>query len=520
MKQRPNVLWIMTDQHHAGCVGYNGHPDVKTPALDRLAGRSVNFTNAFANNPICAPSRVCFMTGRYIKNHRRAGNDNFLHGDDGHAATLAAACRQRGYQTAVVGKSHMVPAWDAAMFEHVRYTDIFDACPSDPRTCHYFDYLCNKGLGDFLEDSEAIAGNEAALDGSRPSVLKYEDTNEHYTGNETLAFLQGRDRRRPFFLQMSFYRPHSPILPAQEFFDLYDPDKLTLPPSAGEFLSGNFKTKHTTQARILGDGLRYPLAADEKTLRRCLASYYGLITAIDGEIGRALDFLEREGELDNTIVLFTADHGDFAGEHGLFHKNLGIYDAVQRIPFLLSWPGGPGGIRDDRLVESVDWFPTVCDLCDVPPPGPLDGQSLIAGGTLTTPAKEAVFCEWCNFVPAGRISSIRTGRYRLNYSAATSEGELYDHQTDPGETRNLYADPAHSETKTALLERLLAFNMTYGLMTDPATDSASFAVLNDTPARRIWRGAAYWSDLEADRANRPTWPPPGASPYGTDQVIP
>ena len=204
---RPNVLWLMSDQHNARCTGYAGHPDVKTPALDRIAGRGVTFANAFCNNPICAPSRISFMTGQYCHTHRLFGNDNrWVQAPNPNS--LSAVCQRHGYQTALVGKSHMVPAWDHASFEHIRYTDLIDADISDPRTNHYFAYLAERGLADCYGEGSAKPGQRNADDGSTPALLPYEHSIEHFTGEHALGFLHTRDESRPFFMHLSFQRPH------------------------------------------------------------------------------------------------------------------------------------------------------------------------------------------------------------------------------------------------------------------------------------------------------------------------
>ena len=162
--KRQNVLWLMSDQHNAGCTAYAEHPDVKTPNLDRIARRAVTFTNAFCNNPICAPSRISFITGQYCHTHRMFGNDNRWMRTP-NPTSLASVFQRHGYQTALIGKSHMVPAWDHASFEHIRYTDLIDADISDPRTNHYFAYLDELGLADFFGEGTAKPGQGDVDDG-------------------------------------------------------------------------------------------------------------------------------------------------------------------------------------------------------------------------------------------------------------------------------------------------------------------------------------------------------------------
>lgn len=506
MSKRPNVLWLMSDQHNASCTGYAGHPDVRTPNLDRIAADGVDFTRGYANNPICSPSRLCFMTGQYLHTHRMFGND---HADYPHGNPDSLAClfRRYGYQTGLFGKSHMIRRWDEDGFEKIRYTDLCDATAADPLTVHYFQYLHDRGLADSYEEGSPKPGQEYMDNGSGPSRLPYEHSIEHYTGNTTLEFLRERDASRPFFIHMSFQRPHAPIAPAQEFYDMYDPDRLTLPDSAIDWFERRFEGKPDHLRDRLLRGCSYPLAADQPTLRRCLASYYGLISAIDREIGRVIEHLEASGELDNTIIFYTADHGDFAGEHGLFHKNFGIYESIQRIPFLLKWPGGPQGVKCDRLVESIDFYPTLCELCDIPLPEGRDGQSLTAlydGKTV----KDAVYCEWENFAPVpARISALRTNDFRLVFYSDSGDGELYDHRRDPGEIDNLWNAPEYADIKTDLLGRLLAFSMKYRAETDVTSDRKLGERERNCPARLVHKHRVYWSDLEKVYHTPGAWPP-------------
>ena len=137
MTKRPNVLWLMSDQHNANCMSLMGHPNVRTPNLDRIAARGVAFSNGFANNPICSPSRICFMTGQYAHTHQMYGNDHAEYPEP-NPETLTCRFRRHGYQTALFGKSHMVRRWDEDGFERIAYTDLCDATRDDPLTCHYF----------------------------------------------------------------------------------------------------------------------------------------------------------------------------------------------------------------------------------------------------------------------------------------------------------------------------------------------------------------------------------------------
>jgi len=505
---RKNILWLMSDQHNASCCGYRGHPLVKTPNLDSIAARGVDFENGFANSPHCAPSRISFITGQYNHTHGMYGSYH-SNWTEPNSATLPCQLRRYGYQTAMVGKAHMARCFDDEGFEFTRYTDLGDAMPQDPRTSHYFNYLCENGLDDFYEEGKPRKGMEYTMDGSKPAKLPYEHSIEHYTGNQALEFLKNRDKERPFFMQMSFQRPHAPIAPAAEYFDMYNPDDVILPDNACDFYENRFKSKPDIIKKKVENGCAYPMADFNKNrLKRVLASYYALITCIDMEIGRVKDYLEESGELENTIIFYTADHGDFAGEHGLFHKNLGIYDSIQRIPFLWSWAGAPQGVKRQQLVESVDVYPTICELCGVPLPSGIEGRSLVPiVMDKNAPGKDEVFCEYDHAGNLGFVSAIRTERFRLVYYASHKTGELYDHKNDSGETENLYNDPGYLSEKSDLLQRLLGFTMNHMKKTEKVFDEEYNKLNEMLPTQLMHKGRRYWSSLQEAYFRDETRPP-------------
>lgn len=505
MKKKPNVLWLMSDQHNANCVGYRNHPNVKTPNLDKIAANGVDFTRGYANNPICSPSRICFMTGTYMHTNGMFGNEHSeyaLPNND----TLSCLFRRYGYQTGLFGKSHMVRKWDEDGFESIAYTDLADAKRGDPFTTHYFKYLDERGLADLYEEGDPKPGQQSTMDGSKPAALPYEHSIERFTGNETLRFLENRDESRPFFIHMSFQRPHAPIAPSKEHFDMYNPEDIVLPENAFDYLENRFEGKPSVIQQRVKNGCNYPLAdPDTKRLKRCLASYYALISVIDMEIGRVLDKLEQMGELENTIIFYTADHGDFAGEHGLFHKNLGIYESIQNIPFLLSWPEGPKGVKCSELTESVDLYPTLCSLCNIPLPEGREGSSLLPVALGQSKGKDAAFCEYS--MGGNRISAIRTDFYRLVYYAGSKDGELYDHRNDSGETKNLWNSMEYREVRLELIEKLLGFTMGHSVITDALYDSKIGHELRYSPVKLLHKNGRYWSGLKKAYEEKVSWPP-------------
>ena len=485
--RRPNVLWLMSDQHNASCVGYANHPNVRTPNIDRIAHDGVEFTNMFANSPICSPSRNSFITGQYVHTHRLFGN-YYANYSVPNPETVACQFRRYGYQTGLFGKSHMVGRWDADGFEVIRYTSPWSDVDDDPMTCHYFKYLDEHGLADSYESGYLRDGHEYETDGSSPSMLPYEHSVEHYIRRETVDFFTNRDPARPFFIQVSFDRPHSPVTPSKEHFDMYNPEDIALPANAIDYFENCFAGKPKFMQDMLKNGCEYPLAdANPERLKRCLASYYALITVIDSEIGHILRKLQEIDELDNTIIVYTSDHGDFAGEHGLFHKGLGIYDCIHRIPFLISWPDGPKGTKCDEIAEAVDVYPTLCELCRVPLPTDRDGLSLLPIVCDQAPGKDAAYCE---HVGGGEFSAaVRTKNHRLVYYSGNKTGELYDHQNDPGEIHNLWDNQDYVGKRMELTEKLFSFTLDY---------SKTFCDLNKySPIRlMLLSGGEFWSNLK------------------------
>jgi arylsulfatase len=492
-----NVLWLMADQWHADALACCGS-QVRTPNLDALAADGVLFERAYAVNPICGPSRASFLTGQYCHTHGLQGNTNALF--SGECPTnLGAAFRRAGWRTGLTGKAHLPRQWIEDGFEFIRYTDLCDADPADPETCHYFRHLCELGLEGWYEEGSPRPGSVGENDGSAPADLPYAHSIERFTGDETLRFLRaGAGDHRPFFVTMSFQRPHAPMRPAPEHFDRYDPDTIELPPSAVDWLERRFAGKPAWMAERL-DGSGYPWAHGEQGLRRLIASYYCLIEAIDEEIGRVIAELKDRGLYANTVICFNADHGDFNGDHGLFHKNLGIYESIQRIPFILRLPDGPRGVRRRQLIESIDMHPTLCEACGIAVPEGVEGRSLLPIVYRDEPGRDECLCEyaWRFEGRPWRFNALRTDRWRLVYHGLGHGGELYDHTSDPGEITNLWHDPAHAEIRFELLQRLFDRVNDYRSPLDMDDDRRLAHAERYLPVTRLHKQGNDWPTLKA-----------------------
>lgn len=490
--KRPNIIFFMADQHNSNSMGCAGHPNVKTPALDWIAQNGVRFTNAYCNNPICAPSRLSFVSGQYPHTHRFLGNNNF-DANDSNPNTIGALLRRYGYQTAQIGKAHMIKKWDEEAYEHIRYCDLCDADRNDPTTNHYFRYLVDHGVADMYEDGALPSSHEYNKKQSAIAALPYKHSNEHWTGQESLDFLKKRDQGRPFFLHMSFERPHPNWMPAAEHANLYNPDEIQL---AEDYIDW-WERQWQGRPAFITDFMKGAMAKfeNQEALKKALASHFALVTVIDSEIGKIIDFLSEIDELDNTVIVYSADHGDFAGDHGVINKNIGIYESIHKIPFLVKYPNSPSNITSNAIIESVDLLPTICELANVPIPEGIDGCSIIPAVEGKSNGKQFAICEWDFPEPQRRVNAIRTQRYRLVYYSHSLGGELYDHERDPYELYNLWDNPEYQKVRMELQELLFDQVNMYARKSDFDGDALKSVKERYSPTSLIHQQCAKWSKI-------------------------
>lgn len=496
MSGKANILFIMVDQINADCLSaVNSRHIVKTPNLDRLAASGVLFENAYCNNPICAPSRLSIVAGQYPHSTRLFGNRCFTL-DDANGNTIGAHFRRAGYQTALIGKGHMIKKWDDEAYEHIRYCDLCDSLPDDPLSNHYFKFLAENGVADDYEDGGLPDGHECRSRGYATAKLPYKCSNEHWTGNEAAKFLENRDEERPFLLHLSFERPHPHWMPSPEHSSMYDYKDVKLGDDAGEWFSEKWRGKPVFLAEKAGETMR---DMTEDDVRKALAAHYALITVIDEEIGKVMKVLEDNGDLENTVVVFTADHGEFAGDHGLIFKNIGIYESIQRVPFIISYPGCEKNKRNGSIIELVDVFPTLCELAGIELPEDIDGISIVPELKNKRRGKKYALCEWDYSSPQERVNSIRTERFRLTYYNYRHGGELYDHHNDPHELKNLWDEPEYKDVVFELMQKLFDEVNKYKRKTDIAADRIVAEKHKDKKAFKIHKFASTWSQVNKER---------------------
>lgn len=432
----PNILFLFCDQLNARCLSSAGHPDVSTPNLDRLAKKGVRFENAYTQSPVCTPSRVSFLSGLYPSTHGYYG----LYGrePDQSMTSMFAYYKEQGYRTGALGKLHTPRYWIEKDCQFV-----YDEFVEHPK------YLEGAGLYE-ANDNRPFNGNR----NGEPSALPLEHSCEVVLAKQTVRFLrnQGEPADRgandaPWFAWISFARPHSPLTPSEPFASMYLAETVTLPPSADESV---IETQ-PNRIRIVPGTKQAPNPGD---VEKMLAAYLGLVSQVDYGIGLILDELEASGELDNTIIVFSADHGDYAGEHGLWSKHGGISSrAITRIPMIVRLPAG--NIEDGRvnheIIEAIDVFPTICDLADMPMPDHLQGKSFASLiGENPQPVRESALTE------NAHRKALATKDWRYVANIEDQPDELYDQINDPWEISNLIDDPEYADVAHSMLRRLLS----------------------------------------------------------------
>lgn len=440
---RPNVLLMVSDDL-AATLGSYGHPLAKTPRLDTLAQRGVRFDRAYCQFPHCNPSRASFLSGLRPNTTRVTLNADDLYRNVPGVVTLPAYFRQQGYTTARSGKLfHLgVPAgiesrddpqaWDFGL-------PFKDERPYPPARESAVKVQTGKKQG--LPWQEIPRPDDELVDGE--------------FAREAIAWLERRDRSKPFFLAVGFHRPHLPFVAPAKYFDLYPFDKITLPHEPADDVD-DIPLPARNEAVS-----QYAMTATPDQRRAAIRAYLATVSYMDAQAGRVLDALERHGVADNTIVVFTGDHGWHLGEHGLWHKR-SLFEPSARVPLIIRAPGAKGnGQASASLAELVDLYPTLCDLAGLPVPAVLEGSSLRP--VLDDPrasVKSAAFTQARRGPDAknwGR--SVRTARWRCTEWDEGRNGiELYDHESDPGEFTNLATDPRYSgvlkELRALLAERL------------------------------------------------------------------
>ncbi len=400
-QKKPNVLILFSDQHNKKVMGFEGHPDVITPNLDKLAKESVVFDRAYCTTGICAPSRSSLMSGLFSRTLGLLSNGEKTKVMN-EVVSLATLFRQNNYKTYAFGKRHTSQAVDAGW--DVQQSHLCNETPGNS----YTEWVEKAGFGkEFASDWAAEFGKGSPCSsyakesipiadlGTRISVLPENRTMEAFTTSLTVQMIQQQAKsEKPFFCWATFYRPHQPYTPLKKYMDMYDASawgegwkkgsslkkpvslyepKANIPPMMQSIREGGNKVWNVNKAY-----------ADEQLWRNYIGAYYALVTEIDHCVGEIMDALNQAGIADETIVIYTSDHGDFVGNHGMVEKaaaGQNVYEDILNIPLIIRYPGNKqNGKRSGELVSLVDLYPTLVELLGLKLPElkhPLQGESMV-----------------------------------------------------------------------------------------------------------------------------------------------
>jgi arylsulfatase A-like enzyme len=471
-----NVLYITVDQWRGDCLGVAGHPVVQTPNLDRLAAEGVLFRRHFAQAAPCGPSRASLHTGQYLMNHRSVLNGTPL---DARFTNVALEARSRGYDPVLLGYT------DASPDPRVLAAD-------DPRLLTYEGVLPGfRAVVDLNEQLEPwgawlrTQGYDVPEDVARmydpispalgaPVGYRAEHSEAAFLTGELLAYVD-EQQGAPWFVHAAYIRPHPPFIAPEPYASMYNPDSVPTPVRRPTFEEEG--AVHPLLAGVVQiPGLHGP--DDEAELRQLRATYYGMMTEVDAQLGRLIDGLRERGVWDDTLVVLTSDHGEQLGDHWLTEK-LGWFDQSYHVPLIVRDPrpesdATRGRLIEDRFTENIDVMPTILEWIGVDAPVQCDGASLLTvlHGEEPSTWRSAVHWEWDFRDPTGRLTQSMFGLGIDECSLAVLRDErgkyvhftglpplFYDLEQDPHELENRADDPAYASTVLEYAQRLLSLRM-------------------------------------------------------------
>lgn len=463
--RRPNILLFCTDQQRFDTIGALGNRHIRTPNLDRLVRSGVAFRNAYCQTPICTASRASFLTGCYASSLHvnRNGNDYFP--AQFTPRLISRILKSAGYDCGLVGKFHLASAYkrvEPRLDDGYRLFEWSHAPRQDwpVEQQGYMRWLRDKGV-----DFKAEYGKRQFPDRPREYNAGIAARYHEVTWcSETAASWIRQGMRKPWFITVNTYAPHPPFQPPPEFLEKMDPPSMPLP------LWGP-KDMENQQRLLKVDFQSKPRDPNTYPSRFMKAAYYANIEFIDDSLGRILSALEATGQRDNTIIVFTSDHGETMGDHGLTQKGCRFYEGLAHVPLIFSYPAlFKSGLQSNALVELTDIVPTLLDTLGLPLPDHLHGKSLrriAAGDADAGRHRDFVRSEYHDALAmpdASHANMLRNERYKLVYYHGHPWGELYDLEKDPNEFENLWSEPKQAALKMDLTKQLFDALM---LATDP-----------------------------------------------------
>ena len=448
--KRPNILLIYTDQQRWDALGANGNAEIHTPNLDKLAKNGLNLDHYFVQNPLCMPSRVSLLSGRYPS---ALGITHMGVPVPESIVTLPQVVRNYGYVTGNMGKLHFLPhanrdhrdVHPSYGFHHLAISDE-PGCYEDAyrawvraKAPDQLEHL-SLGMPPAAETWQQVMGIPDSIvhpEREPKRAVAFPDrsdvTHSAFVADQTQAFIE-QHHKEPWLCIAGFYSPHTPWVAPQEFLDLYDPDTLSIPDYPGHL-----------------DERRSAAYYSDQELRSVKHGYYAMISEVDHYVGELVTQLERLDILDNTMIVFTSDHGEYLGDHLRYQKGYPGEDCISRVPCILQWNEG---IKDEGrtfkgIIEAVDVLPTLLECIGIPVPGAMQGESfrrLLANEPFE--GKEIALMEFHGW------KNIRTKDYRYLCESDGKEA-LYDLRTDPMQYHNVVSDSEYQDVLQDMRKRML-----------------------------------------------------------------
>ncbi len=458
-----NVLFLLSDQHRPLALSLLGEANAHTPAIDSLARSGLRFSQAYCTNPVCTPSRASLLTGLQTHNHGAVNNATPWPFE---IKTMAHHFSRAGYISGLIGKMHFVDAQTHGFDYRLDFNDWFQYL--GPKTKLYADELgrANSGsglpiiddlwrdFGDPWKGTREVDDRKGFVHVGRASKIAEQDHFDSFVARESIRFLRRFGNRHPFFLISSYLKPHDPFMPPERFANMYKAADMKLPSTYGKV--DLTKVPKEIRNRIEVDAPN-PEIKDPANAKQRIAMYYGNVAHLDDCIGRVLSVL-RELDLEkDTIVLYSSDHGEMLGEHGMWQKFV-FYEPSVGVPLIFRVPGmtQAGGVCT-APVSLVSLMATLLDLCGIPVPGGLDGDSIAP--YLREPGRapeKPVFAEFALRTKNAKYM-IRRGDWKYCFYVGDTP-ELYNLAADPLEMNNLAHSPSHKDKVDELKAQLFAWH--------------------------------------------------------------
>ena len=453
---RPNIIFIMTDQQRYDTIAALGFPHMDTPNLDRLVREGVTFSNCHVSAPACDPSRASLFTGYYPH------TTGILRNADQWRHSWIEALADSGYRCVNIGKMHTYP-YDTPLGFHERY--VVENKDRYLEERYYFDEwdkaLRARGLVKQQRELYRALPDYRERLGAFEWELPEDMHSDVFVGDMATWWLRAKPRQEPLFLQIGFPGPHPPYDPSPRYAERYMGRDLPLDEVTAEELAGQpraFQAMRRHNHEVDHDSVVHLLDPTPEQRHRQRAYYLANVTMIDDKIGDILSTLDEQGYLDNSVVVFTSDHGDCLTDHGHSQKWT-MYDTITRMPMIVWAPGRfDGGREVSALCQQMDVGPALLELAGVDPPACMEAESLLPAleGKAWSP-REYVFAEHGRdgiLQEAEVMTMVRSDRWKLVHLLDDPDGQLFDLANDPREVDNLWAEPDHAETKRQMLDVL------------------------------------------------------------------